>query len=89
VTVKTRPQVPGDRGGAACWWRRTRPVSSWTWTAAPKAGIHLSYSDIDKARTVFVWGPEPRAKGAQVQDRALIGGGPPRQTEKRKQVVTP
>ena len=30
-----------------------------------EGGIRLSYSDIDQARTVFVWGPERGAAGAQ------------------------
>jgi ribosome maturation factor RimP len=68
VSVKTRPQVPGDR-------RRKGRL-----TAADPEGltlevegdgpdggpvlVHLAYSDIDKARTVFEWGPAPRPGGS-------------------------
>jgi ribosome maturation factor RimP len=63
VTVKTRPQVPGDR-------RLTG-----TLVASDDDGLvlrieddsagdrRLGYSDIDRARTVFEWGPAPRPGG--------------------------
>ncbi len=55
--------------------------------------VHLAYSDIDKARTVFVWGPEPRTKGTTRtkgnKAPAASGAASTRAEEKRKQVVTP
>jgi ribosome maturation factor RimP len=75
ITVKTRPQVPGERR------RRGRL------TAADDEGFELDeepaedatdggtvrvrflYSDIDRARTVFEWGP------AIAGERRALGGG--------------
>ena len=90
VSIKTRPQVPGERR------LRGRLV------AADDQGFELemddetagrrrlSYTDIDRARTVFVWGPEPRRGNGK--DAASTGAArtvKPRPAEKRKQVVTP
>ena len=60
----------------------------------PEGGIRLSYSEIDKARTVFVWGSEagPRGKAPPASKR---GATAPAATQKkttekkRKQVATP
>jgi ribosome maturation factor RimP len=91
VSVKTRPQVPGDR--------RLRGRLS----AADDDGlelvvegsetpVRLGYSDIDKARTVFVWGNEARptgtTKGTKRTAPTTPGAGRSQQS-KRKQVVTP
>ncbi len=93
VSIKTRPQVAGERR------LRGRLV------AAGDEGIELqlddevagprrlSYTDIDRARTVFVWGPEARANGSRNRkgsSSSRASKAPPRQApEKRKQVVTP
>jgi ribosome maturation factor RimP len=68
VSVKTRPQVPGDRRRKG---RLTAAdpegVTLEVEGDGPDAGpslVHLGYSDIDKARTVFEWGPAPRPGGA-------------------------
>ena len=92
VTVKTRPQVPGDR--------RLRG----TLVASDDAGftlavegtddepVRLAYSDVDRVRTVFAWGGQD-APGAKPGRKP--GRQPPeedsaqKQTQKRKQVVTP
>jgi ribosome maturation factor RimP len=82
VTVKTRPQVPGDR-------RLTGTLVSADDTGfelAPEGSsdgpVRLAYSDIDRARTVFAWGPAARRGGA--------GSGTPKTTKTtRKQVTTP
>lgn len=63
VTVKTRPQVPGER-------RLTGVLLSASEDGielAPEKGavITLAYSDIDRARTVFTWGPQRPNKGAK------------------------
>jgi ribosome maturation factor RimP len=88
VTVKTRPQVPGDRR------RRGRLVAAdqdgFTLAVEDREDepVELSYSDIDTARTVFVWGPEPRSKAPRNQAAPPPRAGRPPQS-KRKQVVTP
>jgi ribosome maturation factor RimP len=89
VSIKTRPQVPGER--------RLRGQL----VAADEEGFELetegaegrrrlSYTDIDRARTVFVWGPEPRGdNGKGAGSTGSAGADRPRPAEKRKQVVTP
>ena len=89
VSIKTRPQVPGER--------RLRGQLM----AADDEGFELkmdeaeehrrlSYTDIDRARTVFVWGPEPRRdNGKGAASTRSSGAVRPRPAEKRKQVVTP
>ena len=97
MTVKTRPQVPGDRRlrgtlVAADEDGLTLAVDGW-----PTEAVRLSYSDIDKARTVFVWGPsradaraEPAWPGAgSPQEAARTADHADDDREKRKQVVTP
>jgi ribosome maturation factor RimP len=92
VTVKTRPQVPGDR--------RLRGVlvaadeDGLTLEVDGGASVPLSYSDIDKARTVFVWGPERGTGGSKgapsPKGKARTTRSTKQATEKkRKQVVTP
>jgi ribosome maturation factor RimP len=87
VTVKTRPQVPGDRR------LRGRLVGADDGgleleVDGAETPVRLAYSDIDKARTVFVWGPESRTKGTKSKASTTPGAGQS-QTSKRKQVVTP
>jgi ribosome maturation factor RimP len=88
VTVKTRPQVPGDRR------LRGRLVGAddggltLEVDGRSDGPVRLAYSDIDKARTVFVWGPEPRSKGSKPK-AAASGASSAKAEEKRKQVVTP
>jgi len=81
VTVKTRPHVPGER--------RIRGRLSGSdenglelEVTDPPRTVRLSYSDIDKARTVYEWGSDLRAGGQP--DTGKAG-----QKQKRKQVVTP
>jgi ribosome maturation factor RimP len=89
VSIKTRPQVPGER-------RRRGTLRS-----ADEEGfeldvddggqdlVRLSYSDIDRARTVFVWGPDEHARGKKSGAASPTERGQSKSTEKRKQVVTP
>jgi ribosome maturation factor RimP len=60
VSVKTRPQVPGDRrlrGSLVGADDRGFEIE----VDDPEPGRrHLSYSDVDKVRTVFTWGAAPR-----------------------------
>jgi ribosome maturation factor RimP len=94
VTVKTRPQVPGDRRLRGQLLAADDDGLELAVDGAAEGRFRLSYSDIDRARTVFVWGPEPRPGGGR------SGGSTKRSatqrkseqtktTEKRKQVVTP
>ena len=90
VSIKTRPQVPGERR------LRGRLVS------ADAEGFELevegedpdsrrlAYADIDRARTVFVWGPEPRvARPRTSPSNRTTRSVQPKTTDKRKQVVNP
>ncbi len=81
ITVKTRPQVPGDRR------RRGRLVAAdddgfelqpdevdgaGSRDAVGTGPVRFAYQDVDRARTVFEWGPaEPRPgqRGKQVANR--------------------
>ncbi len=60
VSVKTRPQVPGDRrlrGALVGADDRGFEIE----VDDPTPGrVHLSYSDVDKVRTMFSWGGKPR-----------------------------
>jgi ribosome maturation factor RimP len=91
VTVKTRPQVPGERR------RQGRLVSAdedgfdlaVDGAAEP---VRLAYTDVDRARTVFEWGPGPRP-GATPADRRGAGAAPEKTRKapagkKRKQVAS-
>jgi ribosome maturation factor RimP len=82
VSVKTRPQVPGDR--------RLRG----SLVGADEGGFelevedpapgrrHLSYSEVDKVRTVFTWGAAPRpARSAKSKDAKS------KETRTKKRVV--
>ena len=56
VSIKTKPNVEGDR-------RFTGPLTEATETHITVGGDPprtLAYTDIDKARTVFEWGPTPK-----------------------------
>jgi len=94
VTVKTRPQVPGDRRRRGVLVAADDDGLTLDVDGGPEGGIRLSYSDIDKARTVFVWGSEagPRGKAPSASKR---GATTPAATQKkttekkRKQVATP
>ena len=61
VTVKTRPQVPGDRRRRGVLVAADDQGLTLAEDGGPTEGVRLAYSDIDKARTVFIWGPEPKA----------------------------
>jgi ribosome maturation factor RimP len=105
VTVKTRPQVPGERRiqGTLV----ASDDDGFTLDVAGSDGpVRLAYSDIDRARTVFVWGGQDtegnpagkrhgQDKGSDKASAPKDKNGPtqknsaPKQTQKRKQVVTP
>jgi ribosome maturation factor RimP len=90
VTVKTRPQVPGDRRLRGELLAADQDGLELAVEGAPEGRLRLAYSDIDRARTVFQWGPGPRPGAGK--GKATGGKGPvsSTKTEKnRKQVVTP
>jgi ribosome maturation factor RimP len=53
VCIKTRPNVEGDR-------RFTGTIDEATDDHVTVAGRTLRYDEIDKAKTVFEWGPTPK-----------------------------
>ena len=91
VSVRTRPQVPGDR-------RLTGVLVGSDdngFEVAVGEGadegrrIHLAYSEVDRVRTVFAWGSAtPVASGGSGNSAGATGAGK-KKTEKRKQVITP
>jgi len=105
VTVKTRPQVPGERRIQG-----TLVASDDDGFVLDVDGsdelVRLRYSDIDRARTVFVWGgrdtPGKPAVKKPGREKAVAKGtvqknqnsptqknSAQKQMQKRKQVVTP
>jgi len=105
VTVKTRPQVPGERRIQG-----TLVASDDDGFTLDVDGseqpVRLAYSDIDRARTVFAWGghdtPGNPAVKKSGQEKAAVEGSAQKnqnsptqknsalkQRQKRKQVVTP
>jgi ribosome maturation factor RimP len=90
ISIKTRPQVPGERrlrGQLVAADDRGFELKMDDETAGHR---RLSYTDIDRARTVFVWGPEPRrGNGKDSASTRAASAVKPRPAEKRKQVVTP
>lgn len=76
VTVKTRPQVPGDRRRRGVLVSADDDGLTLEEEGGPDSRVRLAYSDIDKARTVFVWGPEPKA--GKTKTAAQKGGKGPR-----------
>ncbi len=90
VTVKTRPEVAGERR------RRGRLLSADDdgFELDPEgadAPVRLAYRQIDRARTVFEWGPAPRPgtrRRPTDQKPADHKGASPAGTEKRKQVAS-
>lgn len=94
VSVKTRPQVPGERRLRGRVLAADDDGLELAVEGAPDGRVRLAYSNIDRARTVFVWGPEHRAPGGGPDATGSKGATrrKPAQTKaakKRKQVVTP
>jgi ribosome maturation factor RimP len=95
VTVKTRPQVPGERRMQGTLVSSDDDGFILAVDGADEP-IRLAYSDIDRARTVFVWGGQdtPGHPAGKKPGPRQAGGKNPAtknsaQTQKRKQVVTP
>ncbi|MGH9079079.1 MAG: ribosome maturation factor RimP [Acidimicrobiales bacterium] len=94
VTVKTRPQVGGDRRLRGRLLAADEAGFELAVEGAPVAAgpVRLAYRDVDRARTVFEWGPGPRP-GAGRPGGDHSGMTPvatqkmPVGTKKRKQVA--
>lgn len=74
VTVKLRPGVEGDRRLRAVV-RSADDDGVTLGVAEPTASDrYLTYDEIDKARTVFEWGPAPKPGGKGGSSRRAAGG---------------
>jgi ribosome maturation factor RimP len=89
VSVKTRPQVPGDRRLRGGLLAADDDGLELAVEGAPDGRLRLAYSDIDRARTVFVWGGQARPGGGVSKATKQRKAVQTKSTEKRKQVVTP
>jgi ribosome maturation factor RimP len=95
VSVKTRPQVPGERRLQGTLLSSDDDGFSLEIDGAD-GPVRLAYSEIDRARTVFVWGGQDKPGGAAGRGptKKAVGTTGPEQTndartQKRKQVATP
>jgi ribosome maturation factor RimP len=84
ISVKTRPQVPGDRRLTGRLVAADDQGLELEVAGHPEGRVRLAYSDLDRARTVFAWGgaPKPGKSGPTSTTTTT-------QTQKRKQVTTP
>ena len=89
VAIKTRPQVPGDRRLRGTLRSADDDGFELEVDEGGSGRVRLAYSDIDRARTVFAWGPEGQAGGKKSRATSTTKNVQPKTTEKRKQVVTP
>jgi ribosome maturation factor RimP len=92
VTVKTRPQVPGERRLRGTLLGSDDEGFTLAVEGSDDEPVRLAYSDIDRARTVFVWGGQDTPGNPAARKPGAKPGGKPtgqKQTQKRKQVVTP
>jgi len=80
VTVKTRPQVEGDRRLTGVLTAADDDGFTLTVDDAASTSRHLAYHDIDKARTVFEWGPAPKP-GSTKKATGTRAGGPDRSSD--------
>jgi ribosome maturation factor RimP len=78
VSVKTRPQVPGDRRLRGALVGADESGFDIEVEEPAPGRVHLSYSDVDKVRTVFRWGAPLRP----------AGGGRTKEARTRKRVVS-
>jgi ribosome maturation factor RimP len=91
VTVKTRPQVPGERRLRGELLAADQTGLELAVEGAEDGRMRLAYSDIDRARTVFVWGSGSRAGASTGKATApkKPAASPTKTEKKRKQVATP
>ena len=74
VNVKTRPDVPGER--RVLGQLVDADDRGFTLSLDPTTSRHFTYDQVDKARTVFEWGPPPKP--------GKVGGRPKRNKENAK-----
>lgn len=73
VRVKTRPHVEGDRRLEGV----VSAVDGDTVTLTTDAGaVQLLVTDVDRARTVFEWGPQPKPGGPKPKSKAAASTTP-------------
>jgi ribosome maturation factor RimP len=84
VSIKTRPQVPGDRRRRGTLLEADQDGFLLDVDSSDDTPLRVAYRDIDRARTVFVWGADDRTPGRPSGKKAQK-----KAAEKRKQVVTP
>ena len=92
VTVKTRPQVPGERRLRGTLQAADDEGFTLAVEGSDDDPVRLAYSDVDRVRTVFVWGGQDTPGSPAGRKPGRKAGGKPtgqKQTQKRKQVVTP
>ncbi len=100
VTVKTRPQVPGERRLRGTLVDADEDGFTLAVEGIGDEPLRLAYADVDRVRTVFVWGgqdtpgrPGPKQQPGQKKKAARpvagAGGTTQETTQERKQVATP
>ena len=104
VSVKTRPQVPGDRRLRGTLMSSDDDGFVLAVEGSDEEPVRLAYADVDRVRTVFVWGgqdtpgtPGPKQKKQPAKKKKQQQAGTPAgtdrttqpTTQKRKQVATP
>jgi len=87
VAVKTRPQVPGERRLRGRLLAADDDGFELETDAEADGRVRLGYTDIDRARTVFEWGPG-KSVGAGRSTAAGSTGTAPRKPGQRKKVAT-
>ena len=93
VSVKTRPQVPGERRLRGTLVSSDDDGFTLAVDGADDEPRRLAYTDVDRVRTVFVWGGQ-EAPGRAGGTKGGAGRATPKKTaqqktQKRKQVGTP
>jgi len=99
VSVKTRPQVPGERRLRGTLVAADGDGFTLDVDDVGRGPVQLAYADIDRARTVFVWGGRDasgangrgKQTGRKKQAGTASAASPAAKqtTQKRKQVSTP
>ncbi len=69
VSVKTRPQVPGERRLLGVLRGADDDGVELEVEGAPDGPVRLAYGEIDRARTVFEWGSAPKPGGGSTKTR--------------------
>jgi ribosome maturation factor RimP len=93
VSVKTRPQVPGERRLRGTLVSSDGDGFTLAVEGVDDGPVRLAFSDVDRVRTVYVWGEQSTPAGRSGRSGGAKGARPPAETKqttsKRKQVVTP